>query len=328
MGMVRGERIDFVPRIPILMHFAARYIGAGYGDFARDFRVMFEANKRLVEDFGFEQLDVMSDPYRETSDFGGEITYSETMVPRCTAPLANSKDLAQLARPDPLASERMKNAIDCIGEYKKFGFKEYSITGWVEGPAAEAADLRGVESFLMDMVDDEGFARELMDVCVDVGIDFAKAQIEAGCETIGVGDAIASQVSADLYERLILPGEKRLVEGIQANGGLVRLHICGDTNHLLPFIAELGIDIIDCDWQVDMKKAREILGTKVALAGNLDPVESVMRSTPKKIRQDLKAVYEEVGNPWFVNAGCEVPLDTPVENLRALCEPIEAMSEN
>lgn len=325
MGMIKGERVDFVPRIPILMHYAARYIKASYADFAGDFRVMFEANKRLIEDFGFEQLDVMSDPYRETSAFGGQITYSETTVPRCTAPLADSKDLTLLTRPDPLTSERMKNGIDCIDEYKKFGFKKYSITGWVEGPAAEAADLRGVETFLMDMIDDGAFARELMDVCVDAGIDFAKAQIDAGCDTIGVGDAIASQVSADLYERLILPDEKRLIKGIQAAGGLVRLHICGDINHLLPYIAELGVDIIDCDWQVDMKNARETLGPKVVLAGNLDPVEAVMRSTPEKIRRDLRAVYEQVGDPWFVNAGCEIPPDTPAENLRALCEPVETV---
>jgi len=32
-----------------------------------------------------------------------------------------------------------------------------------------------------------------------------------------------------------------------------------------------------------------------------------------------------VGNPYFVNAGCEIPAGTPVENLKALCKPIPAM---
>ena len=99
-------------------------------------------------------------------------------------------------------------------------------------------------------------------------------------------------------------------------------HICGDINGHLPLIATLGIDIIDCDWMVDMGKARDILGDKVVLTGNLDPVSAVMKSTPAAIRQGLQDIYNKVGNPYFVNAGCEIPGDTPLENLHTLCEPI------
>lgn len=321
--MVRGEKVDCVPRIPILMHFAAAYLGVSYAEFASRSEVMFEANKRLVEDFGFDQLDIMSDPFRETSAFGGEITYMESTIPRCTRPLADSKDMNLLQAPDPKTSVRMKASVDCVRRYKEFGDQEYSITGWVEGPAAEAADLRGVEQFLMDLFDDEPFVCELMERCVEVGIVYAQAQVDCGCDTIGVGDAIASQISSDMYERLVLPYEKRLVKAIQGMGALVRLHICGNINHLMPGIAELGVDIVDCDWQVDMEQARRVLGPKVVLTGNIDPVSAVLRSDPERIRQELRAVYETVGNPYFVNAGCEIPVGTPVENLRALCEPME-----
>ena len=174
-------------------------------------------------------------------------------------------------------------------------------------------------------MDDEMFSSELMDRCVDGAIAYAKAQVDAGCDTIGIGDAIVSQVSAPMYESLVFAHEKRLVDAIHEMGVLVRLHICGNINHLLPSITELGIDIIDFDWQVDMELARRLLGSQVTLTGNLDPVENVMRSEPKRIRQELLEIYKKVGNPYFVNAGCEVPVGTPLENLRALCEPIEAI---
>lgn len=322
--MVRGEKVDFVPRIPVLMHFGADHLGVSYADFASSAETMFKVNRKLVQDFGFDQLDIMSDPYRETSACGGKITYMETTIPKCTRPLKNSKDMHLLKTPDPYTSPRLKAAVDCIALYKNFGNQMYSITGWVEGPAAEAANLRGVEQFLLDLMDDEAFSSALMDRCIDGAIAYARAQVNAGCDTIGIGDAIASQISAPMYERLVLKHEKRLVDAIHKMGALVRLHICGNINHLLPGIAELGIDIIDCDWQVDMELARRLLGQKVTLTGNLDPVEAVMRSEPKKIREDLRVIYEKVGNPYFVNAGCEIPLGTPPENLRALCEPIEA----
>lgn len=324
VAMVKGQKVDFVPRIPVLMHFAADHINASYADFARDHKVMCRANISLVNDYGIDQLDVMSDAYRETSAWGGEITYHETTTPHCTAPLADSKDLSLLVTPDIYKSERLVNALDGIDVYKEFGYKKYSITGWVEGPAAEAADVRGVENFLMDMIADEPFACEVMDKCLVFAIEFAKVQIEHGCDTIGVGDAIASQAGPDLYERLILPREKILVEEIQKAGGLVRMHICGDVTPLLAGLATLGLDIIDIDWQVDIIEARKILGSKVTIAGNLDPVENILRSTPEKIHERFRQIYNEIGNPYFVNGGCEIPRGTPVENLRALCEPIKA----
>jgi uroporphyrinogen decarboxylase len=86
---------------------------------------------------------------------------------------------------------------------------------------------------------------------------------------------------------------------------------------------ELGVDILDCDSMVDMKRARQLLGPRVVLTGNLDPVKAIMNGTPQSIREGFRRVYEEVGNPYFVNAGCEVPGTTPHDNLRAMCEPIE-----
>ncbi len=194
--------------------------------------------------------------------------------------------------------------------------------GWVEGPAAEAADLRGVGTFLMDLMDDEAFCVDLMDLCVQVGAEFARAQIAAGADTIGIGDAIASQLSPALYERLVQPRERRLIEAVHAAGGFARLHICGDTTRLLPGIAELGADIVDLDHMVDMASARDVLGTGIVLAGNIDPTQVLRAADPQSIHEAMLRTYEAVGNPYMVTAGCEIPSGTPPENLRALCEPV------
>ena len=101
MSMINGQKVDCVPRIPILMHFAAKYINTSYEKFARDHKVMFQANKALVLDFDFDQLDIMSDPWRETTAFGGQIKYLENTIPECVRhPLSETKDLALLDKPD------------------------------------------------------------------------------------------------------------------------------------------------------------------------------------------------------------------------------------
>jgi len=322
LSVLRGNSADFLPRTPILMQFAAEHIGSNYGCFASDYRVLVEANVRCAHDFGIDQVTCMSDPYRETQGFGAKIEYVENGVPRSTPPLAESKDLALLLRPDPMKSERMLGCVRAVETYRERCGGEYPILGWVEGPAAEASTLRSPVRFLIDLLKDPVFAGELMDACVDVGIAYARAQVIAGANTIGIGDAIASQVSPAVYEALIQPREKRLVAAIKQMGAYVKLHICGNITHLLPGLADLDVDIIDVDHMVDISAVRAKVGTSVVITGNIDPVEGVYRGTPALIKDTISRIYDQVGNPYMVNAGCEIPSGTPVENLQALCDPI------
>lgn len=323
LATLDGRPTDHLARLPILMQFAAEHIGSNYGAFASDYRVLVEANLACAREFGIDQISTISDPYRETQGFGAEIIYQRNGVPYCAKhPLQDDADLAKLPRPNPLEAERMRDRIEAVKRYKQLSGDEYSVMGWVEGPAAEAADLRRLDNFFMDLLDDERYVGELMDLCVDVALDFARAQVEAGADTIGIGDAAASQVSADLYARLVLPREQRLVRGLKAMGAKVRLHICGNITHLLPGIATLGIDVLDVDHMVDLRTVRAAVGPATVIAGNLDPVAAVLRSTPAAIRAAVLACYEQAGNPFMVNAGCEIPAATPVQNLCALCEPL------
>jgi MtaA/CmuA family methyltransferase len=319
LSMLKGQAVDFVPRVPILMQLAAESIGSNYGAFASDYRVLVEANLHCAEVFGMDQVSAISDPYRETQGFGARIIFERDSVPRCERhPLEDRRDFSALPRPDPLRSERMLDHVNAVRAYKTRAGGRRSILGWIEGPAAEAADLRNVMNFLTDLMDDEGYSGALMDRCVEVAVGFARAQVEAGADTIGIGDAIASQVSPSVYERLIQPREKLLVKEVQKMGALVRLHICGNIAHLLPGIADLGVDVLDVDHMVDMQLARRAVGAKVALAGNINPL-TVRYRAPEEIASAMRQTYEAVGNPYLVNAGCEIPAGTPRENLLALC---------
>jgi MtaA/CmuA family methyltransferase len=321
-AVLSGGPADFLPRTPILMHYAAGYIGSDYAAFASDYRILVKANIACAKDFGIDQLSCISDPYRETHGFGSHIEYITNGPPRSTHPLDRSKDLSLLLQPEPLKSKRMADRINAVKSYSETYRKQYSILGWIEGPAAEAANLRDVIPFLTDLIEDESFIGDLMDICVDVGTAFACAQVEAGADTIGIGDAIASQVSPDIYERLIQPREKRLVRAIRDMGAAVKLHICGNITHLLPGISDLDIDILDVDHMVDLSTVRQLIGKRVTITGNIDPVLGVLSGTPESIRQKIIEIYETVGNPYMINAGCEIPAATSAENLHALCERV------
>ena len=77
---------------------------------------------------------------------------------------------------------------------------------------------------------------------------------------------------------------------------------------------------------VDMHAVRQAMPSHVTPAGNIDPVAGVMQGSPALIRKHVMSTVEKVGMPYMVNAGCEIPPDTPHENFRALCEPIPCSS--
>ena len=134
---------------------------------------------------------------------------------------------------------------------------------------AEAADLRGVNEIMRDVYDEPVFLKELVNVCCEQAILCAKAQIQAGADFVGIGDAVASLVSPGIYDEFVLPFEKKIIEEVHKAGARVKLHICGNITHILDLIVESGADIIDIDSIVDFKSGIDIFNGRCSACGNL-----------------------------------------------------------
>jgi MtaA/CmuA family methyltransferase len=195
----------------------------------------------------------------------------------------------------------------------------HSVLGWIEGPLAEYADLRGLENALMDLMDQPEMFTDATGVLVDNAAAFAAAQIEAGADMIGIGDAAASLIGADLYTRYVLPCEQKLIAAIHEAGAAVKLHICGNIGGIIEHIAKTGADVIDVDWMVPLDKARQLVGPEVVLCGNFDPSAVLLQGRPQDVAEAASNCVAAGGKRFFLMPGCEVPPATPEENIRAFC---------
>jgi MtaA/CmuA family methyltransferase len=304
---------------PILMHFAARFNGKSYAEFASDYRVLVEANVRAMEYFDTDMVGLISDPYRETSAFGSKIEFPKEAVPVCRGPIVkHMDDVLALKNPDVYKEERTLDRIKGAEYFQKLLKGEVPVIGWIEGPLAEACDLVGVEEMLMQLMIDADFSNRLLDKCVITGKDFAKAQMEAGCKIIGIGDAICSQIDAATYDQFVKQRHLEIINFIHERGGMIKLHICGDISHLLPSISELNVDILDLDWEVDADEAFEILGPDVIRCGNINPVEVEKKSADELLQVTDEIVEKEKDRKHIISAGCEITVNTPWENLMAI----------
>ena len=321
LGILAGQKTDRIPCMPITMMFAADILGVKYAQYVRDHRILAEAQAKTAEMFGFDHVSAISDPTREATDLGAKIQWYEDRPPGIVeeeALLQEKSVLAQLKIPGAILGGRMEDRIRGVELLRKYAGEKLFVEGWVEGPCAEAADLRGISRLMIDFSDDPAFVQDLFEFTLEIAVRFASAQIKAGADIIGIGDAAASLVGPRIYNEFVWPWEKKLVDSIHAGGAKVRLHICGNTRRILQGLGKLGCDMVDIDYPVAMDLARSQTGPQQTLAGNLDPVRDVRNGSPEAIMKSLEVLRQQVGEQWIIAAGCEIVRDTPHENVDAM----------
>jgi uroporphyrinogen-III decarboxylase len=109
-----------------------------------------------------------------------------------------------------------------------------------------------------------------------------------------------------------------MMERLLAMGARSRLHICGNTRPILGLLGKVGCDVVDLDSLAPLAEGRAAMGPHQVLLGNLDPVRVLRNGTPEEVYAAAAECHRQAGNFFIVSAGCEVPRDTPDENLHAL----------
>jgi len=322
LAMIDRCPVDRIPFMPITMMFAADRIGVKYGQYVRDYRLLVEAQLHTAERFDIDQVSCISDPAREAADLGAEVRFFDDQPPafdESQALLVDKKTLAGLKIPDPLGGGRMHDRVKAAALLKERIGGDRIVEGWIEGPCGQAANLRGINRLMLDFIDDPAFVQDLLDFVVEMELRFARAQAEAGVELMGVGDPASSLAGPVIFRQMLMPAHKKLVDGLKAMGLRTRSHMCGSTKRILKERAELGYDIIDLDSMVPLSAARMNIPGGVLL-GNVATVEVLRNGSVQDVIDAVTQCTRDAGDLYIVGAGCEVPRDTPEENMLALLE--------
>jgi uroporphyrinogen decarboxylase len=302
------------------MAWAANFIGRTYRDYYLDGDVLIEAQLAVTRAFNIDQISAISDPWREASAYGMEFEYPPDGVGRPKEVfLKRREDIPRLKPFDIENAERTKQRIESVRKMASEIGQTHSVLGWVEGPMAEYGDLRGVENAMLDLIDRPELFLEAGNIIVQNAITFAVAQVKAGADMVGVGDSAASLIAPKMYAELVLPLQQKLMVAIHEAGAAVKLHVCGDIKNIVQHMAQSGTDIIDVDWMVPLKKARELAGAEVTLCGNINPAGVLFEGSGQEVAETARQCLKDVPDKFILMPGCEVPPATPEENIRAFC---------
>ena len=319
LDFIANKKVNRPPFHPIIMRFASKYAGVKYEDFCLDYRTKCDAMIKCAQDFSLDWVTVMSDPYAEADAFGLKVNYFEDSLPLQDGFLLNSvQDVEFLTVPEIDNSSRMLSRISEIEYYSKIVGDSYFIVGWVEGPLAEYADLRGLQHACLDLYDFSEKINLAFDIFVENAINFITRQVEAGAHCIGIGDAACSQIGPELYREFCFKRQKILVEHIHSLGALAKLHICGNTSEILPDMIKTGADIIDIDHLVpEIDKYITLLNSKQVVSGNTDPVAVIQEADSVAITDNVFDCFRKTRGRGIVSAGCEITPGTTIANFSA-----------
>lgn len=324
VAALKNEPVDRIPLFPLLMFLAADRADITYRQYATDGRALAGAQLLVQERYDLDAVTVCSDAFRLTADLGADMAFPEDKPPFSRQPVIDADtDLGAMPSPDPTGpNTRMGDRVLGVAELARAVSGRVAVLGWIDMPFAEACSVCGVSDFMLIMKDSPQRAHAILEILTGIVTAFATAQVQAGADMIGAGDAATSLVSAQMYKEFALPYEQQVCQAIHAASALVKLHVCGNTTHLLDLMATCGADLFNVDHLVPLERARDVYSARgKCYKGNLDPVAHIMQATPEQCRESaLECISLAEGTPYMLSAGCEIPAATPDEVFRAFCD--------
>jgi uroporphyrinogen decarboxylase len=169
------------------------------------------------------------------------------------------------------------------------------------------------------MYSDTATWNELMKKLVAVTAEYSAEQVRAGADTIQIFDSWVGCLSVEDYRRYVLPHATNLVKRLR-NTGVPVIYFGTDSSTLLPSMQETGADVVGLDWRIPLDTGWQALGHRGGVQGNLDPV--LLFADWKQIKSQAEKILQRAaGRPGHIfNLGHGILPETPVENVKALCD--------
>lgn len=323
-AFLSGQTTDRVPCVPLILNHAARVIGAKVKAYATDGEVMGCANVAAFRRYRHDLITIFTDTVIVAEAMGTELHFPEDDVARVKTPVvAEPGDVEKVRAVDPRRSGRLPVYLDAIRHCVREAGEEVFVSCCYPAPFTTAALLRGTAMFARDLYKHPDLAHALLDKSRIAAEQFAEAVVEAGGIPVLVDPfASGSVISRKAYEEFALPYTKGVLARIASLGAVPMLHVCGRTSTLIDLMADTGAAALSVD-QIDLAEAKAKVGHRVCLMGNVCPVGTLLSGSVDEVRQEaLKCLAAAGDSPkgFILASGCEVPIDTPPDNVFALMD--------
>lgn len=289
-----------------------------------DLEITKEVIRRQEKEFGIRGLNVGLGLRTLGAALGSELTVPEIGTDYVkNYVLTDYEKLEQLEAQDPRKNPMFLDMLETMRQLKE-AFPDMPVSTGVTGPISTAAAIRPLDRILRDTVKEPEKLMRLLELSVEQSLEWVRMFCEEfGKVPAGFSDPVTCMniLSKKQFDTFSGPYMKKLVRGLtEITGYPPSAHICGKTRPIWEDIKTMGISSFSIDNCEDLEEAKQVVGGKMQICGNVPPVEVMREGTiDDVIRACKECIRKGADSPkgYLLDTGCQVPVGTPRENLDA-----------
>jgi uroporphyrinogen decarboxylase len=325
--------MDRIPAAPLLLNHPARVLGVPIKKTNTDGQMLGKAHVAAYRKYGQDFITILTCTANVSEAMGAKLSFPDDDVAMLDEPGMKTLEQVDDLRPaDPYKDGRLPLYLEATElAVREVGDEVFVIT-LPAGPFTVASQLRGVDHFMLEVKREPERIHKLLDVCTQSIINFIDAIVKAGgvpclAEPCASGSLISRKTFED-FDSIYL---KRIVEHVHSYGLPALMHICGKAKPVMEPWLNTGPDLVSVDWPTDIGWFAENYGDRCAVLGNVVPSETIYLGTPEKVQEEARVCIEKgskVKKGYILGSGCEVPVNSPFENVQALVDAARIYGQN
>lgn len=321
-AIAEGRPYDRFPIVPFLGEISARLIGcSSIREYTLTPRLIVEGEIAAFRRFGLDGLGAGPNSMGLAAALGAHIIYPEDSIPYIASPSVSDEAAAYALEPIcPKASPSMIAAKEALERLLDVSYGITGVGSSLGGPFTICAFLLGTEQLLKSCIRNPELVHHMMRIVTD-SIKNCVDELAPLGVGFGFADPVASGslISPNMYGKFVFPYMQELCSYILGKtGSRPSLHMCGNTVKIWKYILQLEICSLSIDNLVDLSLAKQELGDRFAIIGNVPPVDVIMLGNRETIFASVKSCVDAAGdapNGYTIAPGCNIPLKTKIQNI-------------
>ncbi|MBV9576200.1 MAG: uroporphyrinogen decarboxylase [Gammaproteobacteria bacterium] len=195
----------------------------------------------------------------------------------------------------------------------------------------EGQSVKGFPSLMAMQKQRPLLLHQLLDKLAKSVAAHLNAQIKAGVSVVMIFDTWGGLLTGQDYETFSLHYIKEIFNELLRhpdNDKIPRILFTKNGSPFLEKMTQVPCDCIGVDWNISLQEARQRVGAKVALQGNMNP-ESLLK-TPAEIEQEVSQILASFGqgSGHVFNLGHGITPDVPPDHVKVLVDAVHEFSKS
>jgi len=324
-------------KVPVVLwsigHGFANELNIPIGDYYKDNRTKLVVQSKMQETYPdailmpgvYPDYGVVAEP----ALFGCPVHWQKQQAPAAEPIFADIKQVDNWQVPDIASGQMARKVIEDIDYLlenadapllNKYHYMQGTV--FMMGPLETAAMIRGYSEFLMDVVLDPARVKLLLRMVTDGLIEWLKLLEKkyGSIRQLIIADHFPTQISPDHFEEIFLPYMREIYA--QYPKAIRVYHNEGQIDHVIHKIPKMGASVFH--FGTDIQKTTDLIGDKICLMGNINPIDCMLNGTAKEVRSEcLRVLHIGAAKGGFMlSTAGGMSINTPPQNINSMFEAV------